>query len=217
MNSEYAHLYLYAKNHYRRTDMIMDLRRIVAHRAGCRVEHVDEHAVATVVSEAVMEHLLLRFPRPEDRRYLTRALAALLVSAGVTPNRWLRQGAPESALQGVCRSCLEYLCGASVLTDGGERLLTLGAADPEVLPLALTEAEERAAEDVELHRRAVSLCTESRRAGAHFLRTHLHVPHGKAEELLERLQAEGVVGPKDADGYREVLAARQSHAPAIAQ
>ncbi len=88
----------------------------------------------------------------------------------------------------------EYL--ESVTTEArNDGLLSLGGAD----------SGSGSAED-ELYDRAVALVCRERKASTSFVQRHLQIGYNRAARIIERMEAEGVVGPANHVGKREVLA-----------
>ncbi|MGQ3074045.1 MAG: DNA translocase FtsK, partial [Ferrovibrionaceae bacterium] len=88
----------------------------------------------------------------------------------------------------------EYL--ESITTEArNDGLLSLGGAD----------SGSGSAED-ELYDRAVALVCRERKASTSFVQRHLQIGYNRAARIIERMEAEGVVGPANHVGKREVLA-----------
>ena len=58
----------------------------------------------------------------------------------------------------------------------------------------------------ELYDQAVYLVTSSRRASVSGVQRHLRIGYNRAARLVEEMERQGVVGPLQANGQREVLA-----------
>lgn len=52
-----SHIWLYAKHHYKRTDIIKDLKKILAERSGTDVEYVGIDSIFIVLCQLVFPHL----------------------------------------------------------------------------------------------------------------------------------------------------------------
>ena len=77
---------------------------------------------------------------------------------------------------------------------------------------AVTEDDEPGFEDLstssggdELYDRAVALVHHHRKASTSFIQRHLQIGYNRAARIVERMEAEGVVGPANHVGKREVL------------
>jgi S-DNA-T family DNA segregation ATPase FtsK/SpoIIIE len=66
------------------------------------------------------------------------------------------------------------------------------------------EAEE--VEYDELYDQAVAIVTRERKASTSFIQRHLSIGYNRAARIIERMEIEGVVGPSNSVGKREVLA-----------
>jgi S-DNA-T family DNA segregation ATPase FtsK/SpoIIIE len=78
---------------------------------------------------------------------------------------------------------------------------------------AVTEEEEFALDSAsggggggdELYDRAVALVHQHRKASTSFIQRHLQIGYNRAARIVERMEAEGVVGQANHVGKREVL------------
>jgi DNA segregation ATPase FtsK/SpoIIIE, S-DNA-T family len=78
------------------------------------------------------------------------------------------------------------------------------AADPEgeeLLPRASMDAEESA----DIYDRAVAIVLRDRKCSTSYIQRRLSVGYNKAASLVERMEKEGVVGPANHAGKREIL------------
>jgi S-DNA-T family DNA segregation ATPase FtsK/SpoIIIE len=58
----------------------------------------------------------------------------------------------------------------------------------------------------ELYDQAVAIVTRERKASTSFIQRHLSIGYNRAARIIERMEIEGVVGPSNSVGKREVLA-----------
>jgi hypothetical protein len=127
---DYNHLILYAKGHYKRTDLLADLKLIVAERCALDPEHVSNNDVWQVVSSALIEHASKR----QMEEYLGR-----LFQKGIWD--YNRESVISFAHDDDCpiRRALGMVTGIlahlPVLDKDGNVILELGQPDPKVLPL----------------------------------------------------------------------------------
>jgi S-DNA-T family DNA segregation ATPase FtsK/SpoIIIE len=79
--------------------------------------------------------------------------------------------------------------------------------DPTVLRVDRESDDEMTDEDLdEKYDEAVALVTRLRQASVSLIQRHLRVGYNRAARMIERMEAEGVVGPSDGSKPREVLA-----------
>ena len=84
--------------------------------------------------------------------------------------------------------------------------------EPDYLEAVTAEPESRlpglgdAGESDELYDQAVALVCRERKASTSFVQRHLQIGYNRAARIIERMEAEGVVGPANHVGKREVLA-----------
>jgi DNA segregation ATPase FtsK/SpoIIIE, S-DNA-T family len=62
--------------------------------------------------------------------------------------------------------------------------------------------------DASLYDQAVALVTREGKASTSFVQRHLQIGYNRAAKLIEQMEKEGVVGPANHVGKREVLAPR---------
>jgi S-DNA-T family DNA segregation ATPase FtsK/SpoIIIE len=58
----------------------------------------------------------------------------------------------------------------------------------------------------DLYDRAVALVLQERKASTSFVQRHLQIGYNRAARIIERMEKEGVVGPANHVGKREILA-----------
>ena len=84
--------------------------------------------------------------------------------------------------------------------------------EPDYLEAVTAEPESRlpglgdAGESDELYDQAVALVCRERKASTSFVQRHLQIGYNRAARIIERMESEGVVGPANHVGKREVLA-----------
>lgn len=122
-----SHIFLYAKGHYERSDVIKDLKVIVGQRCGIEPEDITTTDVIEVVLAVTIphvrrsEHLLREFILGlRETRYWE-------VSPG--------QKDPYTFDKALLRRCLSVLSMTMVKGKDGEILIPLDDPDPAILPL----------------------------------------------------------------------------------
>ncbi len=83
--------------------------------------------------------------------------------------------------------------------------ITVEARNDGLLSLGGADSGGGSAEDA-LYDRAVALVCRERKASTSFVQRHLQIGYNRAARIIERMEAEGVVGPANHVGKREVLA-----------
>jgi S-DNA-T family DNA segregation ATPase FtsK/SpoIIIE len=58
-----------------------------------------------------------------------------------------------------------------------------------------------------LYDEAVAIVTETRKASISYIQRRLKIGYNRAARMVEEMEASGLVGPLEANGNREVLAA----------
>lgn len=94
-------------------------------------------------------------------------------------DHWRTQGAPE------------YIAAVTEEPEGGD--------DQFGLPIDENDAEAG------LYRKAIQVVAESQKASTSYLQRQLRVGYNNAARLIERMEKDGLVGPSDHVGRREVL------------
>lgn len=104
-----------------------------------------------------------------------------------------------------------------VSTDRGIDTVTLTMADGSSVSgtpdqLAVAERMVRGVpEDEALYDQAVALVLRDRKASTSYVQRRLQLGYNRASSLIERMQAEGVVGPPNSAGKREIIGAEAVH------
>lgn len=98
------HIFLYAKGHYKETDVVSDLKKIMAHRCGLSVEHVQLKDIVLVllgVAFDIMQHEGLN-----EQRFTQFV-------GGLGPSNWMMLGFSSDQdwdyLEAVCKQCLSVI------------------------------------------------------------------------------------------------------------
>ena len=60
--------------------------------------------------------------------------------------------------------------------------------------------------DEDLYDRAVAIIVRDRKASTSYLQRRLSIGYNRAADLIERMEAEGLIGPANHAGKREILA-----------
>lgn len=91
----------------------------------------------------------------------------------------------------------------------GELPLFAAAAAPRpiVTLTVVTPTPAPAGDDEALYAKAVEIVTRDRKASTSYVQRRLQLGYNKAACLIERMEREGVVGPPDHAGKREILKA----------
>ena len=115
---KFQHIYLYAKGHYKKANVMDDLRKILAYELSISEHYVNDDFVKKIVIEIAIEHL------QDDRgqmskNYISEQLYNLVVS--------------ENKIE----YSLIILTCSRVIDDEGNYIIKLDAKpDPDILPLA---------------------------------------------------------------------------------
>ena len=127
---DYNHLILYAKGWYKRTDLLEDLKRIVAERCALDFKHVSTNDVWQVVSGAFLEHA---------RKHDIESFLGKLFEKGIYDDKLgepLQFGSDDNCpIRRALGLALSVLNRLRVLDEEGNAILVLGEPDPKVLPL----------------------------------------------------------------------------------
>jgi hypothetical protein len=135
MKNTLSHLYLYAKGHYEKNDVVEDLKIIVGQICGIDPKHLSTNDVARFVIKYAFQHMNEQFADP-----LT-AFRDFLVD--IPPEHCSRvgyylKGKPYDFDIAVIHKCLSVLCMVDV-RKGDKIVLELDVPDPAILPLKKKE------------------------------------------------------------------------------
>jgi len=143
--TDYRHIWLYAKHHYVRSkDIAKDLGIILGHRSGIDPEYFDRHPTEIVdqLTDLAWD-ALHRSGNPPMRfaDFLKNCSPEgnWKVDGRSTHDIWGEPKAgiePENHHLCVLRAILSLLALTAVYSDAGEALIEIGCADPAILPLS---------------------------------------------------------------------------------
>jgi hypothetical protein len=140
---DYNHVYLYAKHHYKRGDLVKDLSVILGERAGIEPEYFERNpqdivsCLLPLAFDAIKRsgNPVMRFEQfvmdiaPQNNFRVGGKL-----THGIFGDKPLLGVEPESHEVRVIRSILSTLSFVTVI-EKGVKILELGEADPGILPL----------------------------------------------------------------------------------
>jgi len=111
---EWRHLLLYAKNHYRKTETIFDLKQILSHETGINLENVKLREVYEILAG-----LFVKYATGDQRK-----------------DFFVRLFSEKDSVK-IGDVILQFLAALSVqkVRDGDRVLIDIGEPDPSVLPL----------------------------------------------------------------------------------
>jgi len=126
---DYNDVFLYAKGHYKKTDTLKDLQKILSHVYDSEPEDVEREEVHRVLISLGMEHA------NNESLFINNLLEAFGI-------RWyspceIKEGEEENAR---LSKLLEMLRWAKHIV-GGEMINNFGKASPKVLPLRVVDVE----------------------------------------------------------------------------
>jgi len=129
--NKYTHIILYAKNWYKITDVINDLKIIIGKVFLLDPEHIDINSIATCLLEMVINQILsIPIKNDFDKDNAFRAITNIVWDLHPN-NRWKVGGNDEESLEmGIIRKCLSVIKLTSV-----KDMDTIGKPDPCILPL----------------------------------------------------------------------------------
>jgi hypothetical protein len=137
MKNAYSHLYLYAKHHYKRTNVVEDLKVICGKICGCDPEHMYVDDVMYWCLKTACKHL------QEDKKDLLDIFREFL--SDISPDNCWKTGCsykPYSFELAVIHKCLSVLSMVSVREPSTNTiLLELDEPDPNLLPLRRNQHE----------------------------------------------------------------------------
>ncbi len=92
------------------------------------------------------------------------------------------------------------------LDDVTETDASASVAEPPLPGLGGGAIDE--ADEVDLYDQAVALVAREGKASTSFIQRHLQIGYNRAARIIERMEKEGIVGPANATGRREILIRR---------
>jgi S-DNA-T family DNA segregation ATPase FtsK/SpoIIIE len=99
----------------------------------------------------------------------------------------------------------------SYLKSQGEPSYVDSVTNESVLEAELSGSEAGNSEGGDaLYNQAVALVCRERKASTSFVQRHLKIGYNRAARLIEQMEAQGVIGPANHVGKREVLASSHS-------
>lgn len=129
--NKYTHIILYAKNWYKITDVINDLKIIIGKVFLLDPEHIDINSIATCLLQIVVEQIInIPIKNDSDKDNVFRKITDLIWSLH-PKNRWWVGGSEEDSFEmGIIRKCLSVIKLTSI-----KNLDSVGNPDPNILPL----------------------------------------------------------------------------------
>ena len=76
--------------------------------------------------------------------------------------------------------------------------------------------QNRSGGDDDLYDKAVAVVLRDRKASTSYLQRRLGIGYNRAADLVERMEREGLIGPANNVGKREILAGRDAESVAAA-
>ncbi|MBL8566488.1 MAG: DNA translocase FtsK [Hyphomicrobiaceae bacterium] len=95
---------------------------------------------------------------------------------------------------------------AAALRENGPPDYIAGIAEPPAATDGREEADEaRGQSEQDLYDRAVAIVLRDRKASTSYIQRRLSIGYNRAADLIERMEKEGVIGPANAVGRRDIL------------
>lgn len=125
MKNADSHIYLYAKGHYEKNNLVEDMKKILGKRSGIDPEYM---TAADVV------HVLLSMTSPyiKDNHHFREFILDLH-----PVNYWKLTRGEYSFDEAVIRKCLSILRMTQVIDKDNKVLIELDDPDPDILPLSI--------------------------------------------------------------------------------
>lgn len=120
---DWRHIWLYAKGHYKRGDLMKDLKVLIGHHAALMPEHVSDEDILIVLCENAIPYLTTE----GNVDYRMRKFFEDLIFATHHENRPL-------TVADIAQKLLSVLSIVRVMDDEGRAVINLGEADYELLP-----------------------------------------------------------------------------------
>lgn len=124
-----THFYLYAKHQYLQTDLIKDLRKLVAEKCLISYFNVKEVDVVNELLSITLDQIILQ---SKDLREIKRRITEFIEMLQPQNRRYLRGTSDESLNLGILRKCLSALRHTEL-----KYIPNLGEVEPHLLPLSL--------------------------------------------------------------------------------
>ena len=133
MKNSDTHIYLYAKGHYKETDTIEDLKKIIAERCAFNAEDVSVRDIQSILTSIAIKNIL-KSHNPEH------FLEDFIIS--IDPKNMWRLVTNQKIEDydfnlAVIEKCLSVIRHARVKDDDGNRILELDEPDRNILPLKM--------------------------------------------------------------------------------
>ncbi len=126
MKNTDSHIYLYAKGHYQRNDVIKDMKKIITERCNIDAEYITIDDILSVVLPIAYKHI-----KNNEYKFID------FISNLKPQNLWKYGPAKEENFDIIIiRNCLSVLSITQVKEKDGKILIELDEADSHILPLA---------------------------------------------------------------------------------
>lgn len=124
-----SHIILYAKNHYKRTDIIEDLRILVGHRNYCDPKFITKSDVFHVILDITLPHILYHGEqKPEN------VLREFFIDLYPVNRFKFGSNEDEDYFLALIRKCLSYLRNTKICRSDGSMIMELDDPDYTILP-----------------------------------------------------------------------------------
>jgi hypothetical protein len=136
MKNTYSHIYLYAKGHYQRKNVIEDLKILLGHICGYSPELLSKNDVCHYLTKIAFQHLNDQFgdPLTAFRDFVFDLNPEKCWKVGY----WWKKGntvlEPYDFETAVIHKCLSII-GMTNVKEGGKVFLELDEPNPDLLPL----------------------------------------------------------------------------------
>jgi hypothetical protein len=140
MKNTLSHIYLYAKGHYERKDIIEDLKIIVAQICGTSPEHISKNDICYWLTRQAFRHMNEQFGDPltafRDFIFDLDPANCWKVGYPTKKGKWPAIANPYDFELAVIYKCLSIIRMTSILgNDGKTVLIELDEPDSTLLPL----------------------------------------------------------------------------------
>ena len=128
MKNSDSHIYLYAKHHYKRGDIVEDLQKILSKRSALPVECITKEDIILVLSSIVYPEI--------NSKYRFRDL----LNDILPKNAWIVGGSSKIEENkdielNIIRKFLSIIAHTTIIGENGKRLIELDEPDSNILPL----------------------------------------------------------------------------------